>query len=51
VWAPKLWIPYGLMALGMTLLAIEYVVQVVQDLAHGTSRVVHDIEDRAGAKR
>ncbi len=49
VWAPKLWIPYGLMAAGMTLLTVEYVMQVIDDLVHRTSRVVHGIEDSAEA--
>jgi len=47
VWAPKLWIPYGVMAVGMTLLTIEYVVQVIDDRLHRVSRVVHGV-DSAG---
>jgi TRAP-type C4-dicarboxylate transport system permease small subunit len=35
VWAPSLWIPYVLIAVGMTLLALEYVVQVVDEVTRG----------------
>ena len=40
VWAPHLWVPYSLMAVGMTLLALEYVVQIVETVAmrRGTAR-------------
>ncbi|HMA31983.1 MAG TPA: TRAP transporter small permease [Casimicrobiaceae bacterium] len=33
VWAPPLWIPYSLMGFGMTLLALEYAVQILEEVA------------------
>ena len=51
VWAPKLWIPYGLMALGMSLLALQYIVQVGDDLLRGTRRAGPDADIGARALR
>jgi TRAP-type C4-dicarboxylate transport system permease small subunit len=46
VWAPHLWVPYSLMAFGMTLLTLEYIVQIVEDVAgRDTARTgLHDTE-------
>lgn len=38
VWAPPLWIPHALIALGLTLISLEYIVQVVEDIAGGGRR-------------
>jgi TRAP-type C4-dicarboxylate transport system permease small subunit len=32
VWAPPLWIPYALMAAGLALITLEYVIQIVEDV-------------------
>lgn len=35
VWAPHLWIPFSLMGLGLTLIALEYIVQIVEEVVQG----------------
>ncbi len=42
VWAPHLWIPFALIAVGLTLLSLEYIVQIVEEIAS---------PGEAGAKR
>lgn len=32
-WAPSLWIPYSLIGLGLVLISLEYVVQIVEEIA------------------
>ena len=41
-WAPKLWIPYFFMAFGMSLLVLQYVVQVVEDVFDPAKHQQHD---------
>ena len=34
VWAPHLWIPFALIALGLTLISLEYIVQIVDEVVY-----------------
>jgi len=33
-WGPPLWVPYSLMAVGMTLLSLQILLQVLAELRH-----------------
>lgn len=41
-WAPKLWIPYFFMAFGMSLLVLQYIVQVVEDVFEPQKHQQHE---------
>lgn len=34
-WAPPLWIPYTLIGIGLVLISLEYIVQIVEEIAGG----------------
>jgi TRAP-type C4-dicarboxylate transport system permease small subunit len=35
VWGPPLWVPYTLMAVGLVLIVLEYIVQIVEEVTGG----------------
>lgn len=47
-WAPVLWVPYGFMALGLTLLALHYIVHLVEERALPIFRPPPAAEPSAG---
>lgn len=42
-WAPKMWIPYSLMALGMTTLSLQLLVQIIDDLWRPHAPARHEV--------
>lgn len=42
-WAPKEWIPYSFMGVGMTSLCLQFVVQIGDDLLRPLMRLEHDV--------
>ncbi len=42
-WAPKEWIPYSFMGAGMTMLCLQLLVQIGDDLLHPTAPVEHEV--------
>ncbi|GBU19487.1 MULTISPECIES: TRAP transporter small permease [Methylobacterium] len=41
-WGPPLWIPYALMAVGTTLLGLQFALQIVEALLYGPAAAGHD---------
>jgi len=42
-WAPKEWIPYSFMGVGMTMLCLQLLVQIGDDLLHPAAPVEHEV--------
>jgi len=42
-WAPKEWIPYSFMGVGMTMLCLQFVVQIGDDLLRPLRKFEHDV--------
>ncbi len=41
VWAPALWIPFALIGFGLTLISLEYVVQIVEEIVYPEASGAH----------